>query len=78
MDENGVYLNFNRSKTVYILFKDIDNVFSNEISAMHGKIYKFGNLKIKTKDKAYKIGIMNDVDEVQKYIYSKIAWKYKH
>lgn len=77
-DAKGVYLNYNKSKTVYILFKDIDNTFSNKVSAMHGKIYLFGNLEIKTKDKTYKIGIIDNVDEVSKYIYSKIAWKFKY
>ena len=30
---------------------------------------------LQTKDKKYKIGVVNNILEIEKYIYSKIAWK---
>ena len=77
VDEKGLYLNFSKNRVVYILFRDIENVYGDRISALRA-IYKFGTLHIQTKDKKYKIGVVNNVLEIEKYIYSKIAWKFKY
>lgn len=78
-DEKGIYLNFSRNRMVYILFRDIENVYGDRISALtRGVIYKFGTLHVQTKNKKYKIGVINDIQEIEKYIYSKIAWKFKY
>ena len=55
----------------------IENVYGDRISALRA-IYKFGTLHIQTKDKKYKIGVVNNILEIEKYIYSKIAWKFKY
>lgn len=79
VDEKGVYLNFSKKRIVYILFRDIENVYGDRISALtRGTIYKFGTLYVQTKNKKYKIGVINDIQEIEKYIYSKIAWKFKY
>ena len=54
VDEKGLYLNFSKNRIVYILFRDIENVYGDRISALRA-IYKFGTLHIQTKDKKYKI-----------------------
>ncbi len=53
VDEKGIYLNFSRNRKTYILFRDIENVYGDRISATRGFIYKFGTLHIQTKDKKY-------------------------
>ena len=79
VDEKGIYLNYSYNRKIYILFRNIENVYGDRISTMtRGAIYKFGTLYIQTKDKKYKIGVMNDIQEIEKYIYSKIAWKFKY
>ena len=50
VDEKGLYLNFSKNRIVYILFRDIENVYGDRISALRA-IYKFGTLHIQTKDK---------------------------
>ena len=76
-DEKGLYLNFGKNRVVYILFRDIENVYGDRIPALR-TVYKFGTLHIQTKDKKYIIGVVNNILEIEKYIYSKIAWKYKY
>ena len=77
VDEKGIYLNFSRNRIVYILFRDVENVYGDRILARR-VIYKFGTLYVQTKNKKYKIGVINDIQEIEKYIYSKIAWKFKY
>ncbi len=79
VDEKGIYLNFSKNRIVYILFRDIENVYGDRISELTGGvIYKFGTLYVQTKNIKYKIGVINDIQEIEKYIYSKIAWKFKY
>ena len=66
-DKKGIYLNFRKNKTVYLLYKNISNVYVEEISDK-AHTYKFGFLHIYTFEKKYKIGIMNNVKEVEEYI----------
>ena len=77
VDGKGVYLNFSKKKVIYILFRDIDNVYGDKISAWNAN-YEFGILYIFVKNKRYKIGVINDIKETEKYIYSKIVWKFKN
>ena len=69
-DRKGIYLNYRKNKTVYLLYKNISNVYAEEISAK-AHTYKFGFLHIHTFDEKYKIGIINDVKEVEEFIESK-------
>ena len=55
---------------LYLLYKNISNVFAKEISAKH-RTYKFGFLHFYTFDQKYKIGIINNVKEVEEFIESK-------
>lgn len=75
-DASGIYLHYSKKRTVYILIKDIENVKAS-ISYARFIAYSFGILIVQTKTKKYKIGIIKDVQKVEKYIYSRIAYKYK-
>ena len=48
-DRKGVYLNYRKNKTIYLLYKNISNVSAEEISAKH-RTYKFGFLHFYTFD----------------------------
>ena len=58
-------------------FADIDDFVAKPMRAKH-ITYKFGNLLIKTQGTTYKVGVMQDVEEVAKKLYTKIAYKYKY
>lgn len=75
-DESGIYLNYTKNKTIYILIRDIEYVEKRNTRARYIS-YSFGNLIIKTKTKKYKIGIIKNLKETKNYIYSRIAYKYK-
>ena len=74
-DESGVYLNYTKKKSIYILFKDIENITETIPFSKYIK-YSFGSIRIITKNKKYKIGIIKDIKVVKKYLYSRIAYKY--
>ena len=59
-------------KTMPDLYKNISNVYAEEISAK-AHTYKFGFLHIHTFGEKYKIGIMNNVKEVEEFIESKLS-----
>ncbi len=73
-DEYGIYLNYSKKKTIYILVRDINNVRGEEIQSRY-KNFPFGKLTIWTKNKKYKIGVINEVKKVASYIDSRIAYK---
>lgn len=75
-DNSGIYLNYSKKKTIYILIRDIESVISN-IPQARLFTYSFGTLTIETKTKKYRIGIIKDVENVRRYIYSRIAYKYQ-
>ena len=58
-------------------FADIDDFVAKPMRAKH-ITYKFGNLHIKAQGATYKVGVMQDVEEVAKKLYAKIAYKYKY
>ena len=58
-------------------FADIDDFVAKPMRAKH-ITYKFGNLLIKAQGTTYKVGVMQDVEEVAKKLYTKIAYKYKY
>lgn len=74
-DDSGVYLNYTKKKSTYILFKDIENIIETIPFSKYLK-YSFGSISIITKNKKYKIGIIKDIKVVKKYLYSRIAYKY--
>lgn len=76
-DESGIYLNYTKNKTIYILIKDIEYIEKRNTKARYHS-YSFGNLIIKTKTKKYKIGVIKNLKETRDYIYSRIAYKYKY
>ena len=73
-DKYGIYLNYSKKKTIYILVRDINNVRGEEIQSRY-KNFSFGKLTIWTKNKKYKIGVVNEVKRVASYIDSRIAYK---
>ena len=74
-DEVGIYLNYTRKKIVYIMFKDIESVIAVNAQG-RGIQYKFGHLVIYTKNKKYRIGIISEVKDSEKYIHKRILYKY--
>lgn len=76
-DESGIYLNYTKNKTIYILIRDIEYIEKRNTKARYHS-YSFGNLIIKTKTKKYKIGVIKNLKETRDYIYSRIAYKYKY
>ena len=76
-DEIGIYLNYTKNKTIYILIRDIEYIEKRNTKARYHS-YSFGNLIIKTKTKKYKIGVIKNLKETRDYIYSCIAYKYKY
>lgn len=58
-------------------FADIDDFVAKPMRAKR-ITYKFGNLLIKTQGTTYKVGVIKDVEEVAKKLYSKIAYKYQY
>ena len=77
VDDKGVYLNYSKNRVIYILFRDIENVFGDSMSTSKVN-YKFGTLHLQAKNKRFKIGVVKNILETEKYIYSKIAWKFAH
>lgn len=77
-DDKGVYIHFGYNKTVFVLFSEITNVFSIPVSGGHGMIYRFGTLYIHTKTNQYKIGTMNDVEDVEQFVRSHMTYKSKY
>lgn len=73
-DSYGIYLNYTKRKAVYILSKDIENVSRENIKSRY-HTFDFGNIIIETKYKKYKIGVINNVNEIEKIIYSLIRYK---
>ena len=73
-DEYGIYLNYSKKKIIYILVKDIDDVLAEKVKSRY-KTYSFGKLTIWTKNKKYKIGVINEVEKAESYIKSRIAYK---
>ncbi len=73
-DEYGIYLNYSKKKTIYILIRDIDSVLAEKNSSRY-KTYPFGKLTIWTKNKKYKIGVINEVERVESYINSRNSYK---
>ena len=71
-DDSGVYLNYTKKKSTYILFKDIENIIETIPFSKYLK-YSFGSISIITKNKKYKIGIIKNIKVVKKYLYSRIA-----
>ena len=47
-DESGIYLNYTKNKTIYILIRDIEYIEKRNTKARYHS-YSFGNLIIKTK-----------------------------
>lgn len=74
-DEVGIYLNYTRKKSIYIMFRDIESVMGVKAQS-RGIQYKFGHLVIYTKNKKYRIGIICDVKDSEKYIHKRILYKY--
>lgn len=79
-DESGVYLNYRKNKTIYLLFKDIESVEERKY-LIHRKFRSsyftsYGFIIIQTKDKKYKIGCIRYVNVSKKFIYKRIEWKY--
>ena len=73
-DEYGIYLNYSKKKTIYILVRDIEGVLAEKVNTRY-KTYSFGKLTIWTKNKKYKIGVINEVEKAESYIKSRIAYK---
>ena len=74
-DNYGIYLNYIK-ETVYIKNKDIEIVYSYKVRYRYGW-YPFGYLYIVTKDKKYKIGVIDEVEEVEKEIEKTFEYKFK-
>ena len=74
-DNYGIYLNYIK-ETVYIKNKDIENVYSYKVRYKYG-CYPFGHLYIVTKDKKYKIGVIDEVEEVVKELKKVYEYKFK-
>lgn len=74
-DNYGIYLNYIK-RTIYIKNKDIEHVYSYKVRYKYGW-YPFGYLYIVTKDKKYKIGVIDEVEEVEKEIEKTFEYKFK-
>lgn len=74
-DNYGIYLNY-INETIYIKNKDIEHVYSHKIWKRYGW-YPFGHLYIKTKGKKYKIGVIDEVEEVVEEIKKVYEYKFK-
>ena len=74
-DNYGIYLNYIK-RTIYIKNKDIENVYSYKVRYRYGW-YPFGHLYIVTKDKKYKIGVIDEVEEVVKELKKVYEYKFK-
>ncbi len=75
-DESGIYLNYSKKKTIYILIRDIEYIEAHKIPARY-ITYSFGYLIIKTKQKKYKVGVIKNLKQTENYIHSRIAYKFK-
>lgn len=76
-DDFGIYLNFTKKHSIYLLYRDIDSVhFENERG--RGITYKFGKLYIYTNNKKYKIYEIDNVNYTYKFIKNRILYKYKY
>ena len=74
-DNYGIYLNYIK-ETVYIKNKDIEHIYGHNIIKKYGW-YPFGHLYIVTKDKKYKIGVIDEVEEVEKELKKVYEYKFK-
>jgi len=73
-DDKGLYINYSKKDVLFIQFKDIFEVDKINLKAKY-KEYKSGFIIIKTKEKKYKIGILQNVNEVYKFISKRISWR---
>lgn len=68
-DENGIYLNYKNNE--FIAFKDILYI-KQKHSRSRYHTYEYGHIEIKTKDSKFKIGVIDDIDNVAYIIRSNV------
>ena len=68
-DDNGIYLNYKNNE--FIAFKDILYIKQRHAYSRY-HTYEFGHIEIITKTKKYKIGVIDDIDNVAYIIRSNV------
>ena len=68
-DEDGIYLNYKNNE--FIAFKDMLYIKQRHARSRY-HTYEFGHIEITTKTKKYKIGVLDDIDNVAYIIRSNI------
>ena len=68
-DEEGIYLNYKKNE--FIAFKDILYVKQKHSHSRY-HTHEYGHIEIMTKDTKYKIGVIDDIDNVAYVIRSNI------
>lgn len=68
-DENGIYLNYKNNES--IPFKDIVYIKQKYARSKY-HTYEYGHIEITTKDNKYKIGVIDDIDNVAYIIRSNV------
>lgn len=64
-DDNGIYITYKNYE--FIPFKDILNIYCNHIT-YRGKTFKHGYLDIITTNKKYKLGLIDNLKDVENII----------
>lgn len=68
-DEDGIYLNYKNNE--FIAFKDILYIKQKHARSKY-HTYEYGHIEITTKTKKYKIGVIDDIDNVAYIIRSNV------
>lgn len=68
-DDNGIYLNYKNNE--FIAFKDMLYIKQRHARSRY-HTYEFGHIEITTKTKKYKIGVIDDIDNVAYIIRSSV------
>lgn len=68
-DEDGIYLNYKNNE--FIAFKDMLYIKQRHARSRY-HTYEFGHIEITTKTKKYKIGVIDDIDNVAYIIRSNV------
>ena len=68
-DEDGIYLNYKNNE--FIAFKDMLYIKQKHARSKY-HTYEFGHIEITTKTKKYKIGVIDDIDNVAYIIRSSV------
>ena len=74
-DISGIYLNLKKNRTEYIRYIDIENIYTTIPRGL--MFYSFGTVHITAKQGHFKIGIVKEIEKVEKFLVEKVSQFYQ-